>query len=117
SEDSIKQKIETIATEIYRADGVIYTPQAEKAIKEIESIGFRELPVCIAKTQYSLSDNPALLGKPKNFKITVRDARLSSGAGFVVVYTGDIMTMPGLPKAPAAFNIDCDNDGNITGLF
>ncbi len=117
SEASIKEKIETIATEIYRADVVTYTPQAEKAIKEIEGIGFRELPVCVAKTQYSLSDNPALLGKPKNFRITVRDAKLSSGAGFVVIYTGDIMTMPGLPKAPAALNIDCDNNGNITGLF
>lgn len=117
TELSIKDKVETIAKEIYRADGVIFTPQAEKAIKEIEGIGFRNLPVCIAKTQYSLSDNPALLGKPKNFKITVRDARLSSGAGFVVIYTGDILTMPGLPKVPAAFGIDCDNSGNITGLF
>lgn len=117
NEMSIKEKVETIAKEIYRADGVTYTPQAEKAIKDIEGIGFRELPVCIAKTQYSLSDNPALLGKPKNFHITVRDARLSSGAGFVVIYTGDIMTMPGLPKVPAALNIDCDNNGNITGLF
>ena len=114
---SIKDKVETIAKEIYRADGVVYTPQAEKAIKEIEAIGFRDLPVCVAKTQYSLSDNPALLGKPKNFNITVRDARLSSGAGFVVIYTGDILTMPGLPKAPSALNIDCDNNGNITGLF
>ncbi len=113
----IKDKIEKIATEIYRADGVNYTPQAEKAIKEIESIGFRNLPVCVAKTQYSLSDNPALLGKPKNFNITVRDARLSAGAGFVVIYTGDILTMPGLPKAPSALNIDCDINGNITGLF
>lgn len=117
SEASIKEKIEIVATEIYRADGVTYTPQAEKAIKEIEAIGFRELPVCIAKTQYSLSDNPALLGKPKNFKINVRDAKLSSGAGFVVAYTGDIMTMPGLPKNPAALNINCDNNGNISGLF
>lgn len=117
TELSIKDKVETVAKEIYRADGVIFTPQAEKAIKEIEGIGFRDLPVCIAKTQYSLSDNPALLGKPKNFSITVRDARLSSGAGFVVIYTGDILTMPGLPKTPAAFNIDCDNSGNITGLF
>ena len=113
----IKQKIEKIATEIYRADGVTYTSQAEKAIKEIEGIGFGDIPVCIAKTQYSLSDNPNLLGKPKNFKITVRDAKLSSGAGFVVIYTGDIMTMPGLPKAPSALKIDCDNNGNITGLF
>lgn len=117
TELSIKDKVDTIAREIYRADGVIFTPQAEKAIKEIEGIGFRNLPVCIAKTQYSLSDNPALLGKPKNFKITVRDARLSSGAGFVVIYTGDILTMPGLPKMPAAYNIDCDNYGNISGLF
>lgn len=117
TEISIKDKIETIAKEIYRADGVNYTSQAEKAIKEIEGIGFRDLPVCIAKTQYSLSDNPALLGKPKNFKITVRDAKLSSGAGFVVIYTGDILTMPGLPKNPAALNIDCDDSGNITGLF
>lgn len=113
----IKEKIETIAREIYRANGVNYTPQAEKAIQEIESIGFRNLPVCVAKTQYSLSDNPALLGKPKNFNITVRDAKLSSGAGFVVIYTGDILTMPGLPKVPSALNIDCDTDGNITGLF
>lgn len=113
----IKEKIETIAREIYRADGVNYTPQAEKAIQEIESIGFRNLPVCVAKTQYSLSDNPALLGKPKNFNITVRDAKLSSGAGFVVIYTGDILTMPGLPKVPSALNIDCDTDGNIMGLF
>lgn len=116
-EESIKEKIEKIASEIYRADGVTYAAQAEKAIKEIEGIGFRELPVCIAKTQYSLSDNPSLLGKPKNFRITVRDAKLSSGAGFVVIYTGDIMTMPGLPKTPAALNIDCDNNGNISGLF
>ena len=113
----VKSKIETIASEIYRADGVIYTPQAEKAIREIEGIGFGSLPVCIAKTQYSLSDNPELLGKPKNFKITVRDAKLSAGAGFIVIYTGDIMTMPGLPKVPSAMKIDCDNNGNITGLF
>ncbi len=113
----IKEKVEIIAREIYRADGVVYTAQAEKTIKEIENIGFGQLPVCVAKTQYSLSDNPALLGKPENFKITVRDAKLSSGAGFVVIYTGDILTMPGLPKKPSAFNIDCDNNGNITGLF
>lgn len=113
----IKEKVEIIAREIYRADGVVYTTQAEKAIKEIENTGFGQLPVCVAKTQYSLSDNPALLGKPEDFKITVRDAKLSSGAGFVVIYTGDILTMPGLPKKPSAFNIDCDNNGNITGLF
>ena len=114
---SIKDKIEKLAREIYRADGVTYTPSAEKAIKEIESVGFRDLPICVAKTQYSLSDNPALLGKPKGFNITVRDARVSAGAGFVVIYTGDILTMPGLPKAPSALNIDCDVNGNITGLF
>ena len=113
----IKEKIRIIATEIYRADDVVYTAQAEKAIKEIEGLGFGNIPVCIAKTQYSLSDNPALLGKPKHFSITVRDLRLSSGAGFVVALTGDIMTMPGLPKEPAALRIDCDNNGYITGLF
>ena len=114
---SIKDKIEKLAREIYRADGVTYTATADKAIKEIESIGFRDLPICVAKTQYSLSDNPALLGKPKGFNITVRDARVSAGAGFVVIYTGDILTMPGLPKTPSALNIDCDVNGNITGLF
>ena len=113
----IKEKIRIIATEIYRADDVVHTAQAEKAIKEIEGLGFGNIPVCIAKTQYSLSDNPALLGKPKHFSITVRDLRLSSGAGFVVALTGDIMTMPGLPKEPAALRIDCDNNGCITGLF
>ena len=113
----IKEKIRIIATEIYRADDVVYTAQAEKAIKEIEGLGFGNIPVCIAKTQYSLSDNPALLGKPKHFSITVRDLRLSSGAGFVVALTGDFMTMPGLPKEPAALRIDCDNNGCITGLF
>ena len=113
----IKEKIAAIAKEIYRADGVIYTQQAEKAIAEIEGLGFGNIPVCVAKTQYSLSDDPAMLGKPENFEITVRDVKLSAGAGFVVVYTGDIMTMPGLPKVPAANNIDVDSDGNITGLF
>ena len=113
----VKEKIETLAREIYRADGVVYTAQAEKALKEIEALGRTDVPICVAKTQYSLSDDPAKLGKPEGFKITVRDMRLSSGAGFIVVYTGDIMTMPGLPKVPAAFNIDCDNEGNITGLF
>ncbi len=113
----IKEKIETIAREIYRADGVQYTSQAEKAIKEIEGLGFDKIPVCVAKTQYSLSDDPNKLGKPENFKITVRDVKLSAGAGFVVALTGDIMVMPGLPKAPAALKIDCDNDGNISGLF
>ena len=114
---SIKEKISAIAGEIYGADGVIYTAAAEKAIAEIEKMGAANVPVCIAKTQYSLSDDPALLGRPQNFSITVRDVRLSNGAGFVVVYTGDIMTMPGLPKLPAAEKIDVDADGRITGLF
>ena len=113
----VKEKIETLAREIYRADGVIYTAQAEKALGEIEALGRADVPICVAKTQYSLSDDPAKLGKPEGFKITVRDMKLSSGAGFIVVYTGDIMTMPGLPRVPAAFSIDCDNEGNISGLF
>lgn len=113
----IKEKLDIIAREIYRADGVVYTAQAEKAIKEIEGLGFGNIPVCVAKTQYSLSDDPTKLGKPENFKITVSNARLSAGAGFVVIYTANIMTMPGLPKVPAAEKIDCDNEGNITGLF
>ncbi len=113
----IKEKLGIIAKEIYRADGVIYTAQAEKALKEINELGYDNIPVCVAKTQYSLSDDPTKLGKPENFEITVRDLRVSAGAGFVVAYTGDIMTMPGLPKVPAANNIDCDNEGNIYGLF
>ncbi len=113
----IKEKLSVIAKEIYRADGVIFTAQAEKAIAEIEKLGFGQTPVCVAKTQYSLSDDPTKLGKPENFTITVRDVKLSAGAGFVVALTGDIMIMPGLPKAPAALKIDCDNNGNISGLF
>ena len=113
---SIKEKIEKIASSIYGASKVNYTTEAEKAIKEVESLGAGKLPVCIAKTQYSLSDNPALLGAPKDFEITVRNVTLSNGAGFVVVYTGDIMTMPGLPKVPAAHSIDVEN-GKIVGLF
>lgn len=114
---SIKEKLDIIAREIYRADGVNYTTGAEKAIKEIEAIGFDKLPVCVAKTQYSLSDDPAKLGCPKGFTITVRDVKLSAGAGFVVALTGDIMTMPGLPKVPAANKIDVSADGEISGLF
>lgn len=114
---SIKEKLDIIAKEIYRADGVTYASDAEKAIKEIEGLGFDKTPVCVAKTQYSLSDDPTKLGKPENYNITVRDVKLSSGAGFVVAYAGDIMTMPGLPKAPAAINIDVDDSGNISGLF
>lgn len=114
---SVKEKIACVAKNIYGADGVIYTTAAEKAIAEIEKLNTGDLPVCIAKTQYSLSDDPSLLGKPQGFNITVRDVRLSNGAGFVVVYTGDIMTMPGLPKVPAAEKIDVDSEGRITGLF
>lgn len=114
---SIKEKLNIIVKEIYRADGVSYTTGAEKAIKEIEAIGFDKLPVCVAKTQYSLSDDPTKLGCPKNFTITVRDVKLSAGAGFVVALTGDIMTMPGLPKVPAANKIDVSADGEISGLF
>lgn len=114
---TIKEKVEKIAREIYRADGVVYTAKAEKAIKEIEDLGLDRVPVCVAKTQYSLSDDPSKLGKPEGFEITVSDVRASAGAGFVVVYTGDIMTMPGLPKVPAAEKIDVDGSGVITGLF
>ena len=114
---SIKEKVEIIATKIYRADGVVYTAKADKAIREIEALGLDRVPICVAKTQYSLSDNPTLLGKPEGFKITVSDVRASSGAGFVVIYTGDIMTMPGLPKIPSAEKIDVDENGLITGLF
>ena len=114
---SIKEKLDIIAREIYRADGVNYTTGAEKAIKEIEAIGFDKLPVCVAKTQYSLSDDPTKLGCPKGFTITVRDVKLSAGAGFVVALTGDIMTMPGLPKIPAANKIDVSADGEISGLL
>ena len=114
---TVKEKIESIAEKIYGAAKVNYTTAAEKAIAEVQKLGADKLPVCIAKTQYSLSDNPALLGAPKDFEITVRNVSLSNGAGFTVVYTGDIMTMPGLPKAPAAHNIDVNSDGKITGLF
>lgn len=117
TELSIPEKLEKIAKEIYRADGVTFTAAAKKSLAEIEALGKDKLPVCVAKTQYSLSDNPALLGKPEGFTLTVRDVRLSAGAGFVVALTGDIMTMPGLPKVPAASKIDVDADGNISGLF
>ncbi len=114
---TVPEKVETLAKEIYGADGVTYTAAARKALKEIQALGGDKLPVCVAKTQYSLSDNPSLLGRPKGFQITVRDMKLSNGAGFVVIYTGDIMTMPGLPKVPAAEKIDVTDDGVIEGLF
>lgn len=114
---SIDEKINTIAKEIYGADGVVYTPKAKKAIARLEKQGFDKLPICMAKTQYSLSDDPSLLGRPSGFEITVREVRVSAGAGFVVALTGDVMTMPGLPKVPAANNMDINKDGKIVGLF
>ena len=113
----LKAKIETIAKEIYGADGVNYTKEANKALKEFEDLGYGKLPVCMAKTQYSFSDDPALLGRPSGFNITIRNCRIAAGAGFVVVLTGDVMTMPGLPKVPAAEKIDVSDDGVISGLF
>ena len=114
---SLAEKIEAVATKIYRADGVDFDANAKKQLATIESLGFGHLPVCMAKTQYSFSDNPALIGAPRDFRITIRDVKVCSGAGFVVVKTGDIMTMPGLPKVPSAEKIDVDDDGVITGLF
>ena len=117
SELPLTEKIETVAKEIYGASGVNYTAAAKKQLAKLTELGFGDLPVCMAKTQYSLSDDPALLGRPKDFDITVREAYVSAGAGFVVVLTGAVMTMPGLPKQPAAFGIDVDESGKITGLF
>lgn len=116
-EMSLQDKIKTVASEIYGAEGVSYAPAAQRALKRIEEMGFGNLPVCMAKTQYSLSDDQTKLGRPRGFTINVRDAYVSAGAGFVVVLTGSIMTMPGLPKKPAAENIDVDENGCITGLF
>ena len=114
---SIVEKIETIAREIYGADGVDFTPEAKKQLAEMERLGMTQTPVCMAKTQYSFSDDPALLGRPTGFRITVRELRASCGAGFVVALTGSVLTMPGLPKHPAAMDMDVDEDGVITGLF
>ncbi|MBC7086975.1 MAG: formate--tetrahydrofolate ligase [Tissierellales bacterium] len=116
-EESIKQKIEKIAVEVYGADGVEFSSQALKQIKDIEKLGLDKMPICMAKTQYSLSDDPNLLGRPKNFKITVKEIKISNGAKFLVALTGDIMTMPGLPKVPAANSIDILENGEIVGLF
>lgn len=113
----VKEKIETIAREIYGASGVTYSPSADRMIKKLSEIGMDDLPICVAKTQYSLSDNPRMLGRPENFEINVREIRLSAGAGFIVALTGDIMTMPGLPKQPAAERIDISEGGTIKGLF
>lgn len=117
TDESIKDKINDIATKIYGADGVNYTPQAEKDIASFEKHGFDKLPICMAKTQYSLSDDPTRLGRPTGFTITVRHLTVSAGAGFIVALTGNILKMPGLPKHPAAERIDCDENGKITGLF
>lgn len=116
-EGTYYEKFEKLAKEIYGADGVDYLPEAKRTIDEITNLGYVNLPICTAKTQYSLSDNPALLARPKNFRITVKEVRLSAGAGFVVFLTGNIMTMPGLPKKPAAVGMDIDENGVITGLF
>ena len=117
TEDSIEDKIGAIVTRIYGGKGVIFTPQAKKQIAALNSLGFDKLPICVAKTQYSFSDDPTKLGAPEDFEVTIRNVKVSSGAGFIVVLTGDIMTMPGLPKSPAAERIDVDKDGKIVGLF
>ncbi len=117
TDDTIENKIEKIVTRIYRGAGVSILPAAQKQIETLTSLGFGGLPICIAKTQYSFSDDPKLLGAPENFTVTVKNVKVSAGAGFIVVLTGDIMTMPGLPKSPAAERIDVDEDGRISGLF
>ena len=114
---SLKEKVAKIATEIYGAKDVSFAPAAAKALKNIEDLGFGSLPVCMAKTQYSFSDDMTKLGAPEGFTVTVRNVKVSAGAGFIVALTGDIMTMPGLPKSPAALRIDVDEDGKISGLF
>ena len=113
----IEEKLEAIVKKIYHGDGVVLTPAAKKQVKQLTDLGFGDLPISMAKTQYSFSDDPALLGAPKGFQVTVRNLKVSAGAGFLVALTGDIMTMPGLPKVPAAEKIDVDEDGRITGLF
>lgn len=114
---SIEEKIKSIVKDIYGGKDVVYTTKARKALGELKALGMDKLPVCMAKTQYSLSDDPTALGRPKDFTVTVTELRPSAGAGFVVALTGEILTMPGLPKQPAAEMIDLDADGNITGLF
>ena len=113
---SIEEKINTIATEIYRADGVDFAAAAKKQIKEIAALGLDKMPICMAKTQYSFSDDPSLLGAPTGFNITVREVKVNAGAGFIVALTGAIMTMPGLPKVPAANGMDITDNGEIIGL-
>ena len=113
----IEEKLEAIVKKIYHGDGVVLTPAAKKQVKQLTDLGFGDLPICMAKTQYSFSDDPSLLGAPQGFTVTVRNVKVSAGAGFLVALTGDIMTMPGLPKVPAAEKIDVDENGKITGLF
>ena len=113
----IEEKIETVVRRIYDGDGITVMPNAKKQIAQLESLGYGNLPVCIAKTQYSFSDDPGKLGAPEGFTVTVKNVKVSAGAGFIVVLTGDILTMPGLPKSPAAERIDVDENGKITGLF
>lgn len=115
--DSIPQKLTTIVQKIYGGKDVVFEGNAKKQIKELEQFGLDKMPICVAKTQYSLSDNPALLGAPKDFTVTVKDVRVCTGAGFIVCQTSNIMTMPGLPKVPAANRMDIDENGTITGLF
>ncbi|MFZ2623808.1 MAG: formate--tetrahydrofolate ligase, partial [Propionibacterium sp.] len=112
----LREKIEAVAREIYRADGVNFTSRAERQLENLTRLGFGKLPVCLAKTQYSFSDEPHRLGAPRGFEITVRQLAVRAGAGFVVALTGDILTMPGLPRVPAAVGMDIDEDGRITGL-
>ena len=113
----IEEKMDAICKKIYHADGVVLTDAAKKQVKKLTELGFDHMPVCMAKTQYSFSDDPKKLGAPKDFTVTVRNVTVSAGAGFIVALTGDIMTMPGLPKSPAAERIDVDENGKITGLF
>jgi formate--tetrahydrofolate ligase len=114
---SLPEKIEAIAKKIYRAAGVTILPNAQKQIDQLEKLGLDKLPICMAKTQYSFSDDPALLGAPRNWTLTVRNIKIAAGAGFIVALTGEIMTMPGLPASPAAEKIDVDSSGKISGLF
>ena len=113
----IKDKIEKVSKNIYHANNIIYTEEANKKIEKINSLGYSKLPICIAKTQYSISDDEKKLGYPSNYSVTVKDIKISSGAGFIVVYMGNILTMPGLSKNPAFMNMDIDEQGNITGLY
>ena len=116
-DETIEEKIEAVVKKVYGGDGITVMPAAKKQIESLTALGFDKCPVCIAKTQYSFSDDPTKLGAPDGFKVTVKNVKISAGAGFIVVLTGDILTMPGLPKIPAAEKIDVDENGKITGLF